>query len=427
MTRLSGMTPARRAGFVGVLAVILLGVFTSGYFVVAALAAPSMPAPVISSSPTNPATSSSATFRFTDSQARVTFMCSLDSASFAACVSGIAYSGLAEGSHTFRVEAVSGSKTSTAASYSWAVVPPAPVIVTHPANPANTGTASFTYTDSQSGVSFKCSLDGSSFSACPSAGQSYSGLSNGSHTFAVEAQKGNGPPSASASYTWRVNAGPAAPVITSGPTNPSTNTSPEFIFTDTSWPDVTFTCWLDSGKHMGCTGDTDHDGNRNVEGEWQFSSLAQGAHCFSVYATDGGRRQSPTTEFCWTIGTGGQNFAVGGDLTSPLYPGTSLPLDMTFTNPNSSPITIPSGANSASNITITSNANGCASSNFTVAQSLTVAITIPANQVTVISLSALGVPQADWPVIKMINTNTNQDACEGAKLTLTYSGIEATG
>src|SRR5579862_5176755 len=161
MTRLSGMTPARRAGFVGVLAVILLGVFTSGYFVVGALAAPSLPAPVITSSPGNPTTSSSAAFRFTDSQARVTFLCSLDSASFAACASGIAYSGLAEGSHTFRVEAVSGSKTSTAASYSWAVVPPAPVIVGHPANPANTGTASFTYTDSQSGVSFKCSLDGS--------------------------------------------------------------------------------------------------------------------------------------------------------------------------------------------------------------------------------------------------------------------------
>ena len=43
------------------------------------------------------------------------------------------------------------------------------------------------------------------------------------------------------------------------------------------------------------------------------------------------------------------------------------------------------------------------------------------------SLHDLGVPQADWPVITMLNTNTNQDACQGATLTLTYSGIEATG
>jgi len=44
-----------------------------------------------------------------------------------------------------------------------------------------------------------------------------------------------------------------------------------------------------------------------------------------------------------------------------------------------------------------------------------------------VSLSALGVPQAKWPRIAMLETNTNQDACQGAHLTLTYSGIEATG
>lgn len=343
MIRFSAMAPAQRARLVGVLAVVPVGVFASGFFVVSSLAASGLPVPVITGSPSNPTTSSSATFTFTDSQAGATFQCSLDSPSFAKCSSGVTYSGLAQGSHTFRVEAVSGSKTSSAASYTWQVI----------------------------------------------------------------------------------REGPAAPVITSGPTNPSTNTSPEFVFTDTSWPLVTFTCWLDSGKHMDCTGDTDHDGNRNVEGEWQFENLALGQHCFYVYVTDWARRVSPTTTFCWTIGTVLQNFTVGGSLTTPLYPGTSLPLNMTFTNPNSSPITISSGGISASNITITSNAPGCASSNFAVKQGLTSAVTIPANQSTPISLSALGVPQADWPVIEMIETNTNQDACEGAKLTLTYSGIEA--
>jgi hypothetical protein len=220
---------------------------------------------------------------------------------------------------------------------------------------------------------------------------------------------------------------PAATVITSGPASPSSNSSPEFQFADTSWPGVTFTCWLDSGTHMACTGDTDRDGNPAVEGEWQFQNLAPGSHCFSVYATDEAGNAGPTTKSCWTIGSGTQNFRVGGSLTSPLYPGTGQSLNATFANPGSSPITIPAGGFPASSITITSNTPGCASSNFAVTQGLTTAVTIPAGALTPESLSALGVPQADWPVITMIETNTNQDACRGATLTLTYSGIEATG
>ena len=129
--------------------------------------------------------------------------------------------------------------------------------------------------------------------------------------------------------------------------------------------------------------------------------------------------------FCWRIRTVAQNVAVGGNLTAPLYPGTSQPLNLTFTNPGSSPITIADGGFPAGDITITSHAPGCASSNFAVTQGLATAVTIPGGQLIPVSLSALGVPQGDWPVIEMIETNTNQDACQGARLTLTYSGIEA--
>jgi hypothetical protein len=227
--------------------------------------------------------------------------------------------------------------------------------------------------------------------------------------------------------------GPAAPVIASGPVNPSTNISPEFRFTDTSWPGVRFTCRLDSGRPLACTRETGHDHDPTVEGEWQFENLAQGPHCFYVYATDYIRatdragHAGPTTRFCWTIGTVWRDFTVGGNLTSPLYPGTSQRLDLTFTNPGSSPITIPDGGIPASDITITSSAPGCASSNFAVTQGLASAVTIPAGRLMATSLSALGVPRADWPVVEMIETNTNQDACQGARLTLTYSGIGATG
>ncbi len=151
---------------------------------------------------------------------------------------------------------------------------------------------------------------------------------------------------------------------------------------------------------------------------------SQRSRCFGVYAIDRAGRMGPITE-CWTMGAAAQNFAVGGNLTSALYPGTSQRLNLTFSNPSSAPLTIPRGGFPARDITITSRTHGCGPSNFAVTQGLASAVTIPVGRLTPVSLSALRVPQGDWPVIEMIETNTNQDACRGAKLTLTYSGIEA--
>jgi hypothetical protein len=147
--------------------------------------------------------------------------------------------------------------------------------------------------------------------------------------------------------------------------------------------------------------------------------------CIGSYAPGWAWPPGPVTGYCAPIVPATPRFAVGGNLATPLYPGTSQRLDLTFTNPGSWPATIPSGGISARNITVTSRAPGCASSNFAVAQGLASAVTIPARQLAPVSLSALRVPQDDWPVIEMIETNANQDACQGAKLTLTYSGIEA--
>ena len=340
MIKFLAVTSTRRGRAVGALAVACIGVLTTGFILASSMSAAGLPLPVITGFA--PATaSSSAAFTFTDVRQDVTFKCSLDSAPFAACASGVGYRELTRGSHTFRVEAVSGSRTSGAGDYTWWV---------------------------------------------------------------------------------GGKAGPAAPRLTSYPSDPSADTNPTFKFTDSSWPNVSFTCWLDSAKHKDCTG------NATVEGKWQFRNLTGGMHCFSVYAASKTGRAGPTTRYCWIIETPAHGgFAVGGDLATPLYPGTSQPLDLTFTNPGSSQVTIPSGGISASNITITSNAAGCASSNFAVAQGLTAAVTIRAHTTSPTSLSTLGVPQADWPVIEMIETNTNQDACQGATLTLTYSGIEATG
>jgi hypothetical protein len=359
------MMPPRRARVAGMLAVIAAGVLGTGFSVVASLAAASIPVPVITGAPANPTTSSSAIFTFTDAQAGATFRCSPDSASFTACTSGITYGGLSPGSHAFRVEAVSGSGTSSPASYTWRVDTTAPAIT----------------------VTF------------PDAGGSYG------------------------QAAWSSGCAPAAAGICGAAADPSGVASVAVgIYQQSSgkyWDGSSFSA--PSLVFSAASGTT----------AWRygFTPPLDGGYAVYVRAADGLGNSTSTAGLAaagFTYRTGPHTFTVGGDLPSPLYPGTSLPLNLTFTNPAASPVTIPSGGVSAGNITITSSARGCASSNFAVARPLAASVTIPARQAAPISLSALGVPPASWPAIKMIETHTNQDACQGASLTLTYSGIEAT-
>jgi hypothetical protein len=218
---------------------------------------------------------------------------------------------------------------------------------------------------------------------------------------------------------------PGAPLIISHPANPTTSTSATFVFTEFSDDDLTFFCYLDAGSPARCSGDTDEHGFI-LTGQQRYTGLAPGPHCFYVYATDRAGNTGPAAKYCWTISVlGSGTFTVGGSITTPLYPGTSQPLDLTFTNPGASPITIASGGVTGANIAITTNKVGCAGSNFTVSHGLTASVIVPANQLVPVSLQTLAIPQANWPVIAMLETHTNQDACEGATLTLTYSGIGA--
>lgn len=173
------------------------------------------PETTIDSAPTDPSNSATASFTFSgsDGGAGVTsFECALDGASFTACTSPQTYSGLADGSHTFAVRAIdrSGNVDATPASFSWIVdtTAPAVTITSQPANPTNSGAASFTFsaTDAGTGVaSIECKLDDASFAACTSP-QSYSGLAKGDHTFTVRATDNAGNVSAGTSYSWTIAA-----------------------------------------------------------------------------------------------------------------------------------------------------------------------------------------------------------------------------
>jgi hypothetical protein len=87
--------------------------------------------------------------------------------------------------------------------------PPAPSITEHPANPTNDKNAHFKFTDTESGVSFICKLDGGSYSTCngSSGSANYSNLATGSHTFCVEAVDQAGNFSGATCFSWQIGAG----------------------------------------------------------------------------------------------------------------------------------------------------------------------------------------------------------------------------
>src|SRR4051812_16413656 len=78
--------------------------------------------------------------------------------------------------------ALSASVTSAAAA-------PDTTITSGPSGTITTANATFEFTSSRSNSMFKCSMDGSAWTACTSP-QGYTNLSNGSHTFRVKAKNG---------------------------------------------------------------------------------------------------------------------------------------------------------------------------------------------------------------------------------------------
>ena len=168
------------------------------------------PVTSIDSAPADPTSATGASFDFSASEGGVSFQCRLDGGSFAACSSPKSYSSLAEGAHTFDVQATDAAGNAEAApqTYTWTVDTTAPdtSITASPADPSSASSADFSFTSTEGGSSFECRLDGGSFASCTSPA-SYTGLADGSHTFRVRATDTAGNTDASAAvFTWTVDA-----------------------------------------------------------------------------------------------------------------------------------------------------------------------------------------------------------------------------
>jgi hypothetical protein len=176
----------------------------------------------ITSGPPATTTSTSTAFTFTSSESGSSFECRRDGSAWRRCASPRSYTGITLGDHRFAVRArdAAGNLDRTAAVGTWTVeaepqpppdtTPPETTISAGPPASTTDTAASFTFTSSEAGSSFECSLDGGGWGSCTSP-RSYAGLALGAHRFSVRATDaaGNVDPTA-ASRSWTITAPPSS-------------------------------------------------------------------------------------------------------------------------------------------------------------------------------------------------------------------------
>ena len=249
------------------------------------------PAPTITAQPSNPSNDSSPAFQFTDTEGGVSFQCKLDLGGFATCASPAAYTGQADGSHTFTVQAIDAAGNTSSRSYSWAIDTVVPTITlgTKPPSSSSDATPTFAFSANEATPNgFECKLDSGAFSACTSP-TTLGPTPDGNHTFIVRATDAAGN-TGQASYTWTIDT--VAPTVTLGttPPNPSNDPTPGFSFSANEGIPGGFECKLDNGAFAACTS------------PMTLGSTADGSHTYTVKATDAAGNAGQAS-YVWTIDT----------------------------------------------------------------------------------------------------------------------------
>lgn len=167
------------------------------------------PTVTLSSTPKALANSTTATFAYSSDKTGSSFECSLDQDGFNSCPAAeTSYSGLADGQHTFRIRATDPlGNVSPVVTFPWTIdlTPPQTTILSQPPGNSTSATAAFTYSSTENGSAFECSLDVQSFTACPGTGITYPRLSDGAHTFSVRSTDVAGNTGPAAAYSWTID------------------------------------------------------------------------------------------------------------------------------------------------------------------------------------------------------------------------------
>nr|MBA2383348.1 Ig-like domain-containing protein [Actinomycetota bacterium] len=258
------------------------------------------PDTTIDSGPSGPTASTAATFTFSASEGGATFRCRLDSGTYATCTSSKSYTGLSQGLHTFAVYATdaAGNPDPSAATRSWTVdtTAPAAPAITAPANNSTNTSGTIVISGTAEPAATVEVFDGVAPQGTTTAdvagawSKTLGTVSDGSHTYTAKATDaaGNSSPSSN-SRTVTVDATAPETTIVSGPSGTTTSTSASFTFSSNEGG-ASFACSLDGAAFTTCTSPQ------------SFSGLAEGAHVFSVRATDAlGNTDATPASQGWTI------------------------------------------------------------------------------------------------------------------------------
>ena len=132
----------------------------------------------------------------------------------------------------------------------------------------------------------------------------------------------------------------------------------------------------------------------------------------------GGRAVRRYAEVVLTV-AGAHESPIGGDLGTPLYPGSGVPLDLVLTNPHRVDIRVTALTVSVGAGTTNPDCSGAA--NYAVTQ-YSGGYPLVLHPGTT-RLSTLVASSSAWPQVWMHDLPTNQNACRGAVLSLDYGGL----
>jgi hypothetical protein len=200
-------------------------------------------------------------------------------------------------------------------------------------------------------------------------------------------------------------------VISSGPTDPTSDRTATFGFSDPE-AGVSFRCGLDNRPFAGCASPT------------TYADLDPGTHTFGVQAVDAAGNLSGTRSWSWTVQQRVRDVRLDGSVSQLLYPGATAVLDVRITNPHHFDIDV-------AQLTVTVRQRttragqpnpGCDGTvNLTVARQYSGPSPLRVPRDRSVTLSALGVPQSQWPRLRMPDLPVNQDACKSTTFTFDYA------